>query len=89
MPQDILQNKKVIQPEGGWTKHAPAGGVTINGKFFSGGVFIPNDDMENASDEEKKELQERQELIKKYGAKNVKKMLDTGQIPKTSAEARV
>lgn len=32
--------------------HAPAGGVTIGGKFFEGGKFITKDDLKNASESE-------------------------------------
>lgn len=86
--EDIQENKKTTQPPGGWTKHAPAGGISINGKFFSGGTFIPNDDMESASQGEKDELEKRQELIKKYGPEKVKDMLKSGKSlsPTSSAE---
>src|SRR3990167_5338545 len=35
------------------TAHAPSGGVTIQGKHFVGGEFIPAKDMKNATAEEK------------------------------------
>jgi hypothetical protein len=38
------------------TRHAPKGGVTINGKFFKGGKFIPGADMAKATPKEKKVL---------------------------------
>lgn len=63
------------QPEGGWTNHAPAGGITINGKFFGGGKFIPNDDLESASPEEMELLKQKQELVRKYGAEKAKEMM--------------
>jgi hypothetical protein len=69
------------QPPGGWTKHAPAGGISLNGKFFDGGTFIPNEDMENATEEEKKALEDRQKLIQQYGPDKVKKMLKAEKQP--------
>jgi hypothetical protein len=36
--------------------HAPAGGVTINGKDYKGGEFIPSDEVEKATPEERAKL---------------------------------
>lgn len=37
-------------------RHAPAGGVTIAGKFFDGGQFIPDEYWEQATPEERKNV---------------------------------
>ncbi len=37
-------------------QHSPAGGVTLQGKFYPGGEFIPGDVVEKASPEEKTKL---------------------------------
>lgn len=55
----IPQKNSGTQQTGGWTKHAPPGGITINGKFYKGGRFIPNDELSKASPEEKKELEDK------------------------------
>jgi hypothetical protein len=40
----------------GHTLHAPAGGITIGGKAFEGGQFIPDEDAAKATPAEKKKL---------------------------------
>jgi phage gp29-like protein len=40
--------------------HAPKGGATVNGKDFEGGEFIPPGDVAAATDEEKKDLKNKQ-----------------------------
>ncbi len=44
------------QKPGGWTGHSPKGGIVMSGKYFKGGQFIPNADLENASPEELQNL---------------------------------
>jgi hypothetical protein len=39
--------------------HAPAGGVTIGGTFYTGGEFIPGDVMEKATPEEKAKVEQK------------------------------
>jgi hypothetical protein len=39
-----------------FTERAPKGGVSIGGKFFAGGKWIPNKDLANASPEDKAKL---------------------------------
>lgn len=41
------------------TRHAPPGGITINGKFYKGGRFIPNEEYEKAAPEEKKAYEQK------------------------------
>lgn len=49
--------------------HAPAGGVTVNGKEFRGGQFIPAEDLKNASPEEKADLKAKaKQQSGQYGA---------------------
>lgn len=67
-PEEFADAPDQLQ-RNGWTvaqyaaAHAPAGGATINGKFFKGGEFIPGEDLQNAS------TTERQALRSKGGAK--------------------
>lgn len=66
-------NKKGLP--GGWTKHAPAGGVTIGGQFFKGGTFIPNEDLDKMTPKEMEDLQHKLDMSAKYGPKEAKKIL--------------
>lgn len=43
------------------TERAPAGGISIAGKFFRGGQFIPSSTLANASPAEKKQLADTKE----------------------------
>ena len=70
---DLLMS---LQEEGLLLAHAPAGGVTIQGKTFPGGEFIPKGDLAKASPEEKVALRGGQtdevsawEQLKQFGAK--------------------
>ena len=63
-----------------WTKHAPPGGIEINGKYYGGGKFIPNEELEKASPEEIAELQRRSELSERLGSKEAKKVLDQEKV---------
>lgn len=78
-PNDQILPKKgsgSAQLPGGWTKHAPAGGITLGGKYFRGGQFIPNDVLEKATPEEIAQLSKQIELSKTYGPKIAKKMIE-------------
>lgn len=37
-------------------RHAPKGGITINGKYFKGGEFIPSSDFNQATPEQKRKI---------------------------------
>jgi hypothetical protein len=50
--------------------HAPAGGVTVGGKEYKGGEFIPGDVMDKATDEEKAAVEGGRKAEKKVGAKS-------------------
>ncbi len=45
------------------TAHAPAGGITINGKHFPGGEFIPPKYEEMATPEQKGKIEKRKDLF--------------------------
>lgn len=49
-----------------WTRHAPPGGVSINGKHYGGGRFIPAEELEQASPDEIAELNRKSELSRNY-----------------------
>jgi len=49
-----------------WTRHAPPGGISINGKHYGGGRFIPNEELEKASPAEVEELNRKTELYNAY-----------------------
>jgi hypothetical protein len=56
-PDDIFKyggNGKHLKKE---QKKAPEGGVTIQGKFYPGGQWIPKEVMENLSEEDRKKLE--------------------------------
>lgn len=59
-----------------WTKHAPPGGVQINGVYYGGGKFIPNEELKKASPEEIAELNKRIELSERVGPEQAKKIID-------------
>lgn len=69
----------------GKTKHSPAGGVTINGKFFSGGTFIPNEELERASPAEKEELERKLKLVEEVGPEQAKKISEGQEVAEQSA----
>lgn len=52
-----------------WTRHAPPGGISINGKHYGGGRFIPNEELERASPSEIEELNRKTELYNAYETK--------------------
>lgn len=54
--EDTRTGSGSSQLPGGWTKHSPRGGVTINGQYFKGGQFIPTQDLENATPQELEQL---------------------------------
>lgn len=54
--------------------HAPAGGVTIGGKHYVGGQFIPSDVVDNATAEEKKQLEGGGQPPKKPGKPKPEKL---------------
>lgn len=45
------------------TAHAPKGGITIKGKKFRPGEFVPDTHLEHATDEQKAKLEMRQDLF--------------------------
>lgn len=56
---------------GGEAHHAPKGGVTLSGRFFRGGMFIPSQAFEGASQAEKNnfvnaKLSERTDMVQKH-----------------------
>lgn len=53
-------------------QHAPKGGATLNGKDFRGGQFIPAEDMEQATPEEKADLKAKQDTHGKAPAERSK-----------------
>lgn len=69
------EHKGSLQLPGGWTKHAPPGGITVGGQYFKGGQFIPNDILDKASPAEIVNLKKAIEIAKKYGPKEAKKIL--------------
>jgi hypothetical protein len=40
------------------TLRAPKGGISVQGEFYTGGQFIPNEVMERATPEERKGMEE-------------------------------
>ncbi len=55
---------------------APPGGVTIRGKFYKGGMFIPKNVVENLSKKEKKKLEDPDEDKKSEETSSVQSLQD-------------
>lgn len=58
-PESRRTSTGSLQFPGGWTRHAPPGGISIAGKFYKGGQFIPNEALEAASPEEIENLKQK------------------------------
>ena len=67
--------------------HAPKGGVNINGRQYVGGEFIPADQVEKASPEEKKQLEVKRSLPEKikHAPAAIKAALSPEAIDKAAA----
>lgn len=67
-----------------WTRHAPSGGIQINGAYYGGGKFIPNEELKKASPEEIAELNRRIELSDRLGPEQAKKIINQEKQAQTS-----